>query len=96
MSIKTSYQWRCDKCGETKVIWSKEEVNELGKEHKCNPRLYKLVNSIKSEFNEDGKITCCDGGVEDVAEYLGITEELASAVLHEMRDRDLANFGRFN
>lgn len=86
----TEYKWRCDKCGASKVSGSKEWLDTLIKEHQCNPRLYTLVNKIKTEYKTDGKIINNNGGTSDVAEYLGVSIDLSGYLLDEMEDLGLA------
>lgn len=79
--------YRCERCG--KVFKGCDAEEEQAK-HKCNPRLYDLILSIETKQKSDGVIICNNGAVEDVFHYLGISEDLANRILHEMKDLGLA------
>jgi hypothetical protein len=87
------YKWHCDKCGESASSESRKYINEFEKSHKCDPKLYNMVRSIKSEFTYNKKPMCCNGEVELVSEYFGISDSLANEIIHEMLDKGLAAHG---
>jgi len=88
--ISAVYTWRCDNCGESEKHLSKEYLEGISLEHKCDPVLYNLVSSIKTEFKRDGKIINNNGAIGNVSKYLGISDNLARHILTEMEDRELA------
>lgn len=85
-----AFKWRCDKCGEEGSSENQRLLDDLERKHKCDPLLYNMVRNIKTEHRNDGKIINNNGTVGDVAAYLGISLDLAHAMLDEMEERELA------
>ena len=100
MDIDVLYTWRCKSCGEElrsfgdKQVAERNRLNQKIKSHKCNPVLYKLVKEVlgKKELHSlkvHGKFVNSGDSIDNVAEGLGITTNLASDILDEMEKREL-------
>ena len=86
-----TYDWHCERCGESKRSWDKEGLDEFIREHKCNPVLYDLVRQLETEHKYKGLIENCNGATRELARFLGCTPDLAGKILDEMEKRDIAS-----
>ena len=91
MSIETLYTWKCERCGEKESSDDKEQMVKLSQEHSCNPALYDWIRSLRTEFINEKHVCNCNGGSTDVANLLGISNNLAGKILNEMEKLGLAS-----